>query len=167
MLKTGISGDVKGRVDRASMKGAQAVATMGECRAVLTFRRVARRPSARARLSNRSRADSGPDTTTCCGALSLDRVSSSPTASIRARTAAADAAIGVLGPPVGPTGNEKVFGVFPFGCDICVARHSPPCGIKPGKEGCKTGSQYKPDVPCQYQGTVLGGGTAVTIALVH
>ena len=72
-----------------------------------------------------------------------------------------------LGPPNGATGNEKVFGVYPMGCDICVARQSPPCGIKKGTSGCKTGSQYKPDVPCQYQGTVLGGGTAVTIALVH
>lgn len=85
---------------------------------------------------------------------------------ITALEPAADASSVVLGPPAGPTGNERVFGVFPFGCDICVARQSPPCGIKPGKEGCKTGSQYNPDVPCQYQGTVKGGGTAVTVALV-
>jgi hypothetical protein len=64
----------------------------------------------------------------------------------------------VLGPPKGATGNEKVFGVYPLGCDICVARERPPCGMSPGKSGCKSGSQYKPDVPCQYQGQTMGGG---------
>jgi hypothetical protein len=73
----------------------------------------------------------------------------------------------VLGPPVGREGNERVFGVFPLGCDICVARQSPPCGMKPGKTGCKTGSQYNPDVPCQYQGSVMGGGSYLTVTLVH
>ncbi len=63
-----------------------------------------------------------------------------------------------LGPPKGKTGNEKVYGVFPYGCDICVERQNPPCGISKGKEGCKTGSQYDPDVPCQWQGTKKGGG---------
>jgi len=56
-----------------------------------------------------------------------------------------------LGPPNGETGNEKVFGLFPYGCDICVERQAPPCGIAKGKEGCKKGAQYDPDVPCQYQ----------------
>jgi hypothetical protein len=79
----------------------------------------------------------------------------------------ADAGANVLGPPVGREGNERVFGVFPLGCDVCVARQSPPCGMKPGKSGCKMGTQYKPDVPCQYQGSVMGGGTSFTIALVH
>ena len=78
-----------------------------------------------------------------------------------------DAGTSTLGPPKGPTGNEKVYGLFPVGCDICVARQSPPCGIKPGGSGCKSGSQYKPDVPCQYQGSVMGGGTHFTVALVH
>lgn len=64
-----------------------------------------------------------------------------------------------LGPPSGKTGNEGVFGVFPSGCDICVARQKPPCGITPcgsspndgGQEcGCKRGGQYAPSVPCQY-----------------
>ena len=78
----------------------------------------------------------------------------------------ADAGSVQLGPPVGRSGNERVFGVFPLGCDICVERQHPPCGMTPGKSGCKSGSQYKPDVPCQYQGSVLGGGTTFTISLV-
>jgi hypothetical protein len=71
-----------------------------------------------------------------------------------------------LGPPAGKEGNEKVVGVFPLGCDICTARQSPPCGQTPGKDGCKSGTQYKPDVPCQWQGTVMGGGTKVMVSLV-
>ena len=70
-----------------------------------------------------------------------------------------------LGPPLGKEGNEKVFGLFPLGCDICTARQSPPCGMKPGKDGCKSGTQYKPDVPCQYQGPVMGGGSAYKVIL--
>lgn len=71
-----------------------------------------------------------------------------------------------VGPPVGQTGNEAVFGVFPYGCDVCVARRSPPCGIPAGGDGCKRGTQYKPDVPCQYQGPKMGGGSRVRVALV-
>jgi hypothetical protein len=71
----------------------------------------------------------------------------------------------VLGPPVGKDGNEKVLGLFPYGCDVCTARQSPPCGIAPGGTGCKAGSQYKPDVPCQVQGTVMGGGGLVEVVL--
>jgi len=63
------------------------------------------------------------------------------------------------------TGNEKAFGVFPLACDICVARQQPPCGYEPGKHGCKSGTQYNPDVPCQYQGTVMGGGTSVLVTV--
>jgi hypothetical protein len=71
-----------------------------------------------------------------------------------------------LGPVVTQGGNEKVFGVYPYGCDICIARSSPPCGIPKGHEGCKTGpDQYHPDVPCQYQGTRKGGGSAVRVTL--
>jgi hypothetical protein len=71
-----------------------------------------------------------------------------------------------LGPPVGKDGNEEIFGVFPYGCDICVERQNPPCDIPKGKEGCKKGTQYNPDVPCQWQGTVMGGGNlAVEIEL--
>jgi hypothetical protein len=71
-----------------------------------------------------------------------------------------------IGPPMGQTGNEKVFGVFPYGCDICVERQSPPCGIPTGKSGCKSGTQYKPDVPCQYQGPTMGGGALIKVSLV-
>jgi hypothetical protein len=65
----------------------------------------------------------------------------------------------------GPAGNEKAFGVYPLGCDICTARQNPPCGMSPGSDGCKLGTQYKPDVPCQYQGSKMGGGTTATITL--
>jgi hypothetical protein len=71
-----------------------------------------------------------------------------------------------LGPPVGRDENEKVFGLFPYGCDICVARQAPPCGIPVGKAGCKGGTQYKPDVPCQYQGPTMGGGSKIVVSLV-
>lgn len=71
-----------------------------------------------------------------------------------------------LGPPLGQTGNEKVYGLFPYGCDICVERQNPPCGISKGKTGCKKGTQYDPDVPCQVQGAVKGGGGSVEIKLV-
>lgn len=71
-----------------------------------------------------------------------------------------------LGPPVGRDENEKVFGLFPYGCDICVARQAPPCGIPTGKAGCKGGTQDKPDVPCQYQGPTMGGGSTIVVALV-
>jgi hypothetical protein len=69
----------------------------------------------------------------------------------------------ILGPPVGKDGNEKVVGVFPYGCDICVARQNPPCGIPAGTSGCKSGTQYNPDVICQYQGPQ---GALVKISLV-
>jgi hypothetical protein len=72
-----------------------------------------------------------------------------------------------IGPPQGATGNEKVFGLYPVGCDICVAREHPPCGMTPGKDGCKSGGQYNPDVPCQYQGSVMGGGEKVKVALIE
>ena len=70
-----------------------------------------------------------------------------------------------LGPPNGETGNEKVYGLFPYGCDICVERQNPPCGISKGKTGCKTGTQYKPDVPCQVQGSTKGGGGSLQVTL--
>ena len=75
------------------------------------------------------------------------------------------AALVKLGPPVGKDGNEQVLGVFPYGCDICTARQSPPCGIAAGGTGCKAGTQYKPDVACQYQGAVKGGGGTVNVIL--
>jgi hypothetical protein len=72
-----------------------------------------------------------------------------------------------LGPPLGKDGNEKVVGLFPYGCDICTGRQSPPCGIPPGGLGCKSGSQYKPDVICQWQGSVMGGGTPTIVSLIQ
>ncbi len=71
-----------------------------------------------------------------------------------------------LGPPLGETGNEKVYGLFPLGCDICVERQNPPCGIPKGKQGCKTGTPSDPDVPCQWQGPVQGGSGTATISLL-
>jgi len=71
----------------------------------------------------------------------------------------------VLGPPKGQDGNETVFGLFPYGCDTCVARENPPCGITKGTDGCKKGSQSDPDVPCQFQGATKGGGKA-TVEIV-
>ena len=55
-----------------------------------------------------------------------------------------------LGPPVGKLGNQKVFGVFPYGCTICAGIKNAPCGDAGGGE-CKSGSESKPDVLCQYQ----------------
>lgn len=71
----------------------------------------------------------------------------------------------LLGPTHGKDQNEAVFGVFPFGCDVCVARENPPCGIPKGTSGCKSGSQYHPDVPCQYQGPSKGGGGKIEVVL--
>jgi hypothetical protein len=76
-----------------------------------------------------------------------------------------------IGPPAGATGNESMFGVYPLGCDLCVQRGAPPCGIDPGPlhgDGCKTkGTQYDPDPPCQWQGPTKGGGdSAVVVELV-
>jgi len=64
------------------------------------------------------------------------------------------------------TGNEQALGVFPAGCDICVQRQSPPCGIAPGPvngDGCKAGTQYAPVPVCQAQGTVKQGGGSTTV----
>jgi len=55
-----------------------------------------------------------------------------------------------LGAPVGKLGNQKVFGVFPYGCTICAGIKNAPCGDAGGGE-CKSGSESKPDVLCQYQ----------------
>ena len=50
-----------------------------------------------------------------------------------------------------PTPNSTNPGVFPYGCDICTAQ-SPnggsPCPTT--NPDCKSGTQYNPDVPCQY-----------------
>lgn len=67
-----------------------------------------------------------------------------------------------LGPPAGAAGNEKVYGLFPLGCDVCVARENPPCGQSKGADGCKAGTQYDPEPPCQYQAPK---GSAVPIVV--
>ena len=72
----------------------------------------------------------------------------------------------VLGPNH-QSGNERALGVFPLGCDICTARQKPPCGMVPGDQGCKGGTQYHPDVICQWQGAVMGGGTPTRVTLVQ
>lgn len=84
-----------------------------------------------------------------------------------APTNGVDGGVVTLGPPLGKDGNANVFGLFPYGCDICVARQQPPCGIPSGGSGCKAGTQYAPAVPCQYQGPQKGGGgVTVVVALV-
>jgi hypothetical protein len=65
-----------------------------------------------------------------------------------------------------PTGNETAYGVYPFACDICTERQNPPCDYTTGTDGCKAGTQYDPEVPCQAQGSVMGGGqNAVVVEL--
>jgi len=66
----------------------------------------------------------------------------------------------------GLKGNERAPAVFPLGCDTCVARTKPACGMSPGKDGCKGGTQFKPDVPCQFQGSTMSGhATSIEIVL--
>jgi len=85
---------------------------------------------------------------------------------------APDGGVIPLGPTQGPKGNASVFGVYPNGCDICVARQSPPCGISPcgtpdGSPpscGCKQGTQYNPSIPCQ--ASFARDGATVTVAIV-
>lgn len=69
--------------------------------------------------------------------------------------------------PRGKDQNEKAFGVYPLGCDLCVENSVGTCGLSKGKAGCKGGTQYRPDVPCQYQGPRKGGGGKVEIMLVQ
>jgi hypothetical protein len=76
-----------------------------------------------------------------------------------------------LGPTNGPDANASAYGVFPNGCDVCVARESPPCGMQPcgspdagGACGCKGGTQYAPSVPCQES---FARGPFVTVARVE
>jgi len=72
----------------------------------------------------------------------------------------------LIGPPLGQTGNENLLGVYPYGCDLCVANSAATCGIPVGPAGCKAGTQYAPVPPCQYQGAVKGGGGSVVVMLV-
>lgn len=57
-----------------------------------------------------------------------------------------------IGPPCGKTGNEKVLGVYPFGCDGCAVRKAPQsaCGpYPPGNQGCHAGTEFAPSPKCQ------------------
>lgn len=68
----------------------------------------------------------------------------------------------------GKSQNQKAFGVYPLGCDGCTTRVAPPCGFPSGPSSeCKGGTQYKPDVPCQYQGPNKGGGGTIVVALIQ
>ena len=88
--------------------------------------------------------------------------------------AAADGGALVLGPAL-DAGNGGTLGVYPVGCDICVARNRPPCGIAPcgsspndgGQNcGCHAGWQYNPDVPCQITYQKADAGSVVNFQLV-
>ena len=48
-----------------------------------------------------------------------------------------------LGPPVGKLGNQKVFGVFPYGCKNCAGIKNAPCGDA-GSGECKSGRSPSP-----------------------
>jgi len=56
-----------------------------------------------------------------------------------------------LGPTVGATGNQKVFGVYPVGCTNCLNRGGCPCGIdcKETSQCHQGGTPSDPDIPCQ------------------
>jgi len=78
----------------------------------------------------------------------------------------------VVGPATGGASDQTAFGLYPSGCDICVARQSPPCGITPcgsspndGGQGCgcKSGGQYDPTVPCQYNPVPPGQSYVVAL----
>ncbi len=75
----------------------------------------------------------------------------------------------VMGPPCGIAGNEKVFGVYPYGCDGCAVRKAPQsaCGPYPaGNQGCHAGSEYNPQIPCQYnfnQSTEANGTLTISL----
>jgi len=84
-----------------------------------------------------------------------------------------DGGVLLLGPTQGPNNNANVFGVYPNGCDICVAKQIPPCGItpcgspdgSPASCGCKAGTQYNPTIPCQ--ASFARDSAIVTIAIVQ
>jgi hypothetical protein len=68
----------------------------------------------------------------------------------------------LLGPLNGAKGNERLDGVFPLGCDLCVAQQVRSCSIVPAT--CKAGTQYDPKPPCQYQGLP---SSHITLSLVY
>jgi len=79
-----------------------------------------------------------------------------------------------LGPAV-EGDNSQVSGVFPYGCDICVARQKPPCGIDPcgsspndgGQAcGCHSGGQFAPTVACQITYQQVDAGSLINVELL-
>lgn len=70
----------------------------------------------------------------------------------------------VLGPTVGATGNQDVFGVFPVGCTNCVNRGGCPCGIdcSDTSQCHQGGTPNDPDLPCQAS-QPTGGTVTITI----
>jgi len=83
-----------------------------------------------------------------------------------------------LGPVPSATGNQNAFGVYPLGCDVCVARCQPGCErLTPpdrpvpcsdvmgcqrcthGNAECKAGDQSNPAVPCHYVFPPVGSFT--------
>jgi hypothetical protein len=79
-----------------------------------------------------------------------------------------------LGPTQGPDSGAGIYGIFPNGCDICVARQNPPCawqtecGTPEGGGapcGCQGGTQYNPSPVCQV--TPLPPDSYVTVVLLH
>ena len=55
-----------------------------------------------------------------------------------------------LGPPNGVSGNQNLFGVYPFACTQCAAILNAPCGTN-GVGECHPGTESAPIPPCQYQ----------------
>ena len=68
----------------------------------------------------------------------------------------------VLGPVKGKLGNQKVFGVYPYGCDVCAGIKVSNCG-NAGTGECKGGTEYVPDVKCQYQMNSTDGTIEIII----
>ncbi len=77
-----------------------------------------------------------------------------------------------LGPTHGAYSGRDTYGVFPNGCDICVAKQHPPCPWQhpcggpdggPGC-GCHAGMQYAPVPVCQVTG--VAHGSTVTVVLL-
>lgn len=57
-----------------------------------------------------------------------------------------------MGPPAGMTGNQLLFGVYPFKCDGCAVIKNPPnCPGMAVPAECHGGKEFMPIPPCQYQ----------------
>lgn len=57
----------------------------------------------------------------------------------------------ILGPPAGMTGNQTLFGVYPYECTICADLGAQPCQMNGNKAECHAGTESNPIPPCQYQ----------------